>query len=113
TPPSYATVDGGDAEPPADDAAGPQRRPGVIRVATFNVHRYFNTVCDSGNCAAGDFEEVVSQAAFDAATEKLAGGIALLDPDVIALEEVETSHCLDALVAELASLDKAVPVRVS
>jgi predicted extracellular nuclease len=90
--------------------AGVSRRPGVIRVGTFNVHRYFDTVCDSGRCAAGDFEEAPSQATFDAVTTKLAKGIALIDPDVIALEEVETSRCLDALVAKLASLGKDFPI---
>ncbi|MDB4939425.1 MAG: Endonuclease/exonuclease/phosphatase family protein [Labilithrix sp.] len=98
-----------DAAAPAPDG-GATRRPGVLRVATFNVHRYFDTLCDSGNCAAGDFEEAPSQAVFDAQTDKLAKGIALIDPDVISLEEVETDRCLSALTAKLASLGKAFTI---
>lgn len=104
---------------PSDDAGteastasegGVSRRPGVIRVATFNVRRFFDTVCDSSKCQSGDFEEAPSQASFDTKVDALAKGIALLDPDVIALEEVETSRCLDALIAKLASLGKEFPI---
>lgn len=104
---------------PSDDAGadtftssegGISRRPGVIRVATFNVRRFFDTVCDSGKCQNGDFEEAPSQGSFDAKVDALAKGITLIDPDVIALEEVETSRCLDALVAKLASLGKEFPI---
>ena len=108
SPPSTVNPDGG-AVPPPDDA-GTSRTPGMIRVATFNVRRYFDTVCDSGNCTAGDFESVVNQATFDADTARIAEGIALIDPDVIALEEVENQHCLDALVAKLASMGKTFPI---
>jgi predicted extracellular nuclease len=99
---------GADGAPGADD--GGSRRPGLIRVATFNVRRFFDDVCDSGNCAAGAFEELPSTAAFQAQTEALAKGIALIDPDVIALEEVENARCLDALVAKLATLGKVYPL---
>lgn len=109
-PPVVGGTDAGaDAVAPAADG-GTTRRPGVLRIATFNVHRYFDTVCDSGRCAAGDFEEVVSQPAFEAVTAKLAAGIARIDPDVIALEEVENASCLDALVAKLAASGKEFPV---
>jgi endonuclease/exonuclease/phosphatase family metal-dependent hydrolase len=105
TPPDAATPD---AAGSVD--GGLTRRPGVLRVATFNVHRFFDTVCESGNCAAGDFEEAPSQAFFDAQTEKLAKGIALIDPDVISLEEVETDRCLAALATKLAAMGKSFPI---
>lgn len=93
-----------------DPDASTGRPSGVIRVATFNVRRFFDTVCETGKCGPADFEELPSQASFDAQVDTLAKGIAVIDPDVIALEEVETSRCLDALAAKLAALGKAFPI---
>lgn len=102
--------DSGEVDAAADPDAGTSARPGLIRVATFNVRRFFDTVCETGKCGPSDFEELPSQAAFDAQVDTLAKGIALIDPDVIALEEVETARCLDALVAKLATLGKTFPI---
>lgn len=100
----------GDDASAADPDGGTSRRPGVIRVATFNVRRFFDTACDTGKCGPTDFEEQPSQATFDAQVDTLAKGIALIDPDVIALEEIENTRCLDALTAKLASLGKTFPI---
>lgn len=81
------------------EAAPPGR--GAIRVATFNVHRLFDTVCDSGNCGGGDFEEVATQAELDAQVAELASSIAKIDADVIALQEIENAVVFDALRARL------------
>jgi predicted extracellular nuclease len=83
---------------------------GTIRVANFNVRRFFDTVCQSNNCTATGFEDVATQAAFDARTEQLAQAVALIDPDILTLEEVETEGCLDALAAKLASMGKTYPL---
>ncbi len=72
-----------------------------VRVATFNVRRFFDTVCDSGLCGPGDYEEQATQEAFDARATQLADAIRALDPDVISLQEIETQACLDALLARL------------
>ena len=106
--PTKLVPDAGADAPSGGD--GGTKRPGVIRVATFNVHRYFDSVCQSGKCGPSDFEAVVSQAAFDATTDKLVKGIALIDPDVITLEEVETAGCLEALKAKLAAAGLAYPI---
>jgi predicted extracellular nuclease len=111
TPTPVFVGDGGsgtDGDPAADD--GGTRRPGLIRVATFNVRRFFDDVCDSGNCVAGAFEELPSKAVFEAQTDALAKGIALIDPDVIALEEVENDRCISALAAKLAAMGKVFPL---
>ncbi len=92
------------------DAGVDASRAGLIRVATFNVRRYFDTVCDSSACAATDFEALPTEAEFAARTERLASGIARIHPDVIALEEIENQACLDALVARLAAKGLAFPV---
>ena len=73
-----------------------------MRLATFNVHRFFDTVCDSGMCAPGDYEARPTQAAFEARAAQLADAILRLDADVVAVQEVETQACLDALLARLA-----------
>lgn len=96
---SDAAVDAGSA---AGGEAGSPRRPGVLRVATFNVHRYFDTICDSGSCTAGAFEEVPTDAAFERQTAAIAGGIERLDADVIALQEIENLRAMSALRDRLA-----------
>jgi endonuclease/exonuclease/phosphatase family metal-dependent hydrolase len=113
-PPPGIGVDGGsgtDGDPsPVDESGAPPPGPGKIRVAQLNTHRFFNTVCDSSKCSGGDFEDLPTQAEFDAKTDTLAKGIALIDPDIISLEEVETQGCLDALNAKLAALGKIYPI---
>jgi len=72
-----------------------------IRVATFNVHRLFDTVCESGACAPGDYEALSSPQQLDARAAQLAGAIRALEADVISLQEIETQACLDALLARV------------
>ncbi len=86
----------------ASDAAPPSR--GKVRVATFNLHLLFDTVCDSGNCGPGAFEEVSTQAALDARIVELANGIAKLDADVVMLEEIENAAVFVPLRDRLATL---------
>ena len=57
--------------------AGATVSPG-LRIATFNTHLFFDTVCESSQCGDGEFEKVLTQAQFDeqvrlraAAIEKL------------------------------------------
>lgn len=70
-----------------------------VRIATFNVHRFFDTVCDSGDCGAGAFEALPSQAQFEARAAALAAAIEALEADIVLLQELESQACLDALVA--------------
>jgi len=77
------------------------RAPGTLRVATFNVRLYFDTVCQSNNCAAGAFEDKPTPAEFGARTAMIAKGIERLETDIVALQEIENQTCLDALVAQL------------
>lgn len=100
----------GDGGVPGVEGGGAPSREGLLRVATFNVRRYFDTVCDTGRCTATDFEGLPSQTELDNKTTRLANGLVLIDADVIALEEVENTRCLDLLVAKLASLGKPYPL---
>ncbi len=83
---------------PAVDAGTADR----VRVATFNVRRFFDTVCDSGSCDADDYEVQPTPSYFDARAAQLATAIRRLDADVVSLQEVETQACLDALLIQLA-----------
>lgn len=72
-----------------------------VRLATFNVRRFFDTVCDTGACGPDDYEMQATPDAFAARADQLAAAITALDVDVIALQEVETQACLDALLVRL------------
>ncbi len=79
----------------------PPPGPGDVVVATFNVHLFFDTQCDSGNCGGSSFEQKPSEATFLARADEIAAAIEGLGADVVLLQEVETQKCLDALSARL------------
>jgi endonuclease/exonuclease/phosphatase (EEP) superfamily protein YafD len=91
------------------DTPVPVVRPeGSLRIAAFNVHRLFDTVCDSGKCGGSEYEALPSPEAFNAQADQLARAINLLDADVVLLEEVETQASLDALTLRLTRFPHAV-----
>lgn len=99
----------GSSSAPEEPPPPPPPPPVVgVRVATFNVQRLFDTVCDSGQCSGGALEAAPSQAAFDAQVSELARGIEAFEADVVALQEVETAASLDALRARLPAFDVGV-----
>ncbi|NMO18576.1 endonuclease/exonuclease/phosphatase family protein [Pyxidicoccus fallax] len=77
------------------------RPEGSLRIAAFNVHRFFDTVCHSGQCGGSSYEALPSDEAFAAQADRLASAIDALDADVVLLGEVETQASLDALTARL------------
>lgn len=82
---------------PVTDATDAPAAPARVRVMTFNMHRYFDTTCDSGRCGAGDFEALPTPSAFAAQTAALAFGITRADADAVCAQEVETEVSLRAL----------------
>ena len=91
-------------EPPANDAdAGVDAGPTRVRVATFNAKLFFDSTCQSGSCAAGDFEQVLAPSAFDGRAAQIAEAISGFDADVVALQEFETQACLDAVLSRLSA----------
>ena len=70
---------------------------GHVRVATFNVQRFFDTTCDSGTCGGDAFEPSVSQDQFDAKARTLASALEAMDAEFVLLQEIESQACLDAL----------------
>jgi endonuclease/exonuclease/phosphatase family metal-dependent hydrolase len=85
----------------ADGPDLPPPDPADIVVATFNVRRFFDANCDSGQCGSGDYEEVVTETQFEYRAETLATAILALDADVVVLQEIENQDCLDALTGNL------------
>ena len=81
-----------------------------VKIATFNVRRFFDTVCDSGNCDPGDYEDQLSEEFFNVRTEQIANGIRLLDSNIILLQEIENQVCLDSLINELGEENYPVSV---
>lgn len=86
-------VDAG-VEPPLPD-------PVRVRAATFNTKLFFDTVCESGACGPGDFEQVPTTAAFDARVAEVATAVSGFGADLVALQELETQAVVDALVLRL------------
>ncbi len=97
--PDVAPSHGSDA--PLDEALlGPQE--GVITVATFNVRRFFDMICHSGQCGAeDDFELQMTPEAFEARTQQVASAISGLQADVVLLQEIENQYGLDVLAGRL------------
>jgi endonuclease/exonuclease/phosphatase family metal-dependent hydrolase len=97
-------VDAGQADAgPVDAGAAVDAGPS-FRVLTFNVRRFFDPVCQSGQCAAGDFEALPTQADFEARADQLAAGIRATGADVVVLQEIENQACLDALSSRLSDI---------
>jgi predicted extracellular nuclease len=86
------------------------RRAGLLRLGQLNTRRYFDTKCDSNNCASGGYEDVPTPAAFTARTAQIAAGIARLQADIVTLEEVESDDCINALQKKLESAGYVYPV---
>ena len=104
--PPGTSEDGGS---PSDAGSGqPEPAAGTVRIAAFNVHRFFDTVCDSGSCGGTAYEELPTLQAFTAKAERLARAIASMKAGVVLLSEVETQAGLDALQARLPGYSTAV-----
>jgi uncharacterized protein len=95
-----ATVDAG-VDTVGEDAPNVEK---LLRVATFNVHLFFDPTCDSGNCAASDFEHLPSQAEFDARADAIANAIRALEADVVSVQEIETQASMNALSSRLGDI---------
>jgi predicted extracellular nuclease len=86
-------VDAPDASPPL---------PPGLWVATYNVERFFDTVCDSGQCTYKTFEPPIDEATFARTADRVARGIRGLGADVVLLQEIESEACVEALRQRLA-----------
>lgn len=97
--------EGADGEVPFSDA-GPDTGPppaGAVRIATYNVRNFFDTVCDTGQCTASDYEEQLSASAYDAKANGIAAGVRKIGADVVLLQEIEKDACLQTLSTKLSN----------
>jgi predicted extracellular nuclease len=69
----------------------------TIRIATYNVRRFFDTVCQSNRCEQDDFEAAPSQAEFDFRLDLVSDALQALDADLLILQEIENMVGLDAI----------------
>jgi endonuclease/exonuclease/phosphatase family metal-dependent hydrolase len=79
-----------------------------VRIAAFNVHRFFDTVCESGNCGGSAYEALPTPEAFTARAKRIASAIASMKAGVVLLSEVETALSLEALQTRLPGYSSAV-----
>lgn len=112
---TYVEKDPGTSEPlptPGTPPPAPipqqEPAPGTVRIAAFNVHRLFDTVCESGTCGGSAYEELPSPELFTSRAVRLANAIDSLKAHVVLLSEVETQTCLDALQERLPGFSSAV-----
>jgi uncharacterized protein len=69
-----------------------------VRIATFNVHRLFDTICQSGSCGGSNYEALPTPEEFAQKVDRLAQAIAALDADIVLLQEIENEDALKALL---------------
>ncbi|RKG58820.1 endonuclease/exonuclease/phosphatase family protein [Corallococcus sp. AB011P] len=87
--------------PQPDSGTAPVQSGTHVRIAAFNVHRLFDTVCDTGSCGGSNYEELPTEAEFEAQVGQLGRAITALDADIVLLEEVETQNSLDGLLKKV------------
>lgn len=95
-----STSDSNEPNVPATPAT-PQRP--TVRVATFNVHNLFDTICDSGNCTSTDYEKQLSSAGYAEKVGKIVDGLWKINADVILLQEIEKESCLKDIQTSLSA----------
>jgi len=83
------------------DSDLPPPDPADIVIVTFNVRRFFDANCDSGQCGNDDYEDAPNQAQFEYRAESLAAAILVFDADIVILQEVENQNCIDELAVHL------------
>lgn len=103
--PDAPGADDGDAAPRADAGLPPDvpepPPAGSIRIATWNVHFFWDDVCDSEDCGPGAFEEELSPAEFEVRANAVAAAVRGLDADIVLLQEVESERALAAVLERL------------
>lgn len=96
-------------EADAGDAADTAPTYPKVTIATFNVKRFFDTVCDSNRCGPNDWEEQLSEEGFNNRVEKVAAAIEGLEADIVLVQEFEKEEVLGEVAS---ALDGRYPVQV-
>ena len=80
----------------------------TLRIATFNVRRFFDTVCASSTCGGDAFEDINSEAEFNFKADQLTKALDGLDADAVMVQEFETQDCVDAIMERTETFDFGV-----
>lgn len=83
--------------PPTVEEEPPAATKTRFTVTTWNVHHFFDTVCDSGSCGTSAYETQFTNAQYEAKLGKIASGIMNLDSDIVLLQEIEKEEGLKAI----------------
>ena len=65
-----------------------------VQIATWNVHRFYDMICDAEACGGSNYEPIVTEANYRSKLTNIVQGIFELDSDVILLQEIEKEDCL-------------------
>jgi endonuclease/exonuclease/phosphatase family metal-dependent hydrolase len=76
----------------------------IVRLGTFNLKRLFDTVCDSGACGPNDFESAPAESQLRFRAGQIAQGVAQMDVDIVAIQEIESDAALQVLLEEVAAV---------
>ncbi len=90
----------------ANDSSAPKNgsdlnRPVELSIATWNVHNFFDTICDSGSCEKGDYEPQLTESEYKNKLNFVAAGVKRLNADIIMLQEIEKESLLQELLKGL------------
>jgi len=99
SPDAGVVPDAETADVPSSDVDTSPSEPN-IRIATWNVERMFDMVCDSSSCTADSFEAVYSSAQYNYKIARVAAGLARLDADIVLLQEIEKQSCLQDIARQ-------------
>ncbi len=78
-----------------------EQLPRAISIATWNVHNFFDPICDAGACGYPNYEPSVSNATYRTKLTNVSSGIWKLNADVVLLQEIEKESCLADVKAAL------------
>ncbi|MFA5624796.1 MAG: endonuclease/exonuclease/phosphatase family protein [Bradymonadales bacterium] len=73
----------------------------VMSVASYNLHLFFDTHCDSGACEYGDFEKSPSESQYAEKINDVVSHMRKIDADVFLLQEIENQAVFDDLLRSL------------
>ena len=92
------TTDTADTADTADTETIPEEEKiKSVVIGTYNTHLFFDKICDSGKCSSSDFESALSNSEYNGKVSDLAESIHEINADIILLQEIEKSSCLEDL----------------
>lgn len=98
---SDSAVTDGDTDATSENSDLPDAP--TLVMATFNTHTFFDTICDSGSCGSGDWEDTPDAGTYAARVKETSKAVAGLGADIVMLEEIEKESGLTDINNALAT----------